>query len=203
MRKAVRLSCLHAIWCSALSRPRTSRDHPYQYASKAVHTQIGVIVSEGIVDLEVDILSQLQTLIFNSKGPGKQNMLPLWTCLWLLMLTYRRTIQEVVPKKNKNDGLALAQHMYDMLVTVHSSLFRSSSPMGLNWLKEDVFELFGKDHRITHCMGTLNAELRFICMSGNMNGGKKAMTDFGTDRYWRGRFSATLRHSSSLAGDRE
>jgi hypothetical protein len=162
MRKAVRLSCLHVIWCSALPQPRTSRDQPYQYVSKAVHRQIGVIVSEGIVDLEFDILSQLQSLVFSSKGPGKQNMLPIWTCLWLLMLTYRRTIQKLAPKKNKNNGLALARHMYDMLISVHSALFRPSSPMGLNWLKDDVFELFGRDYRITHCMGTLKTELSFM-----------------------------------------
>jgi hypothetical protein len=165
MRKAVRLSCLHAIWCSALPEPRTSRERPHQYASKVVHRQIGVIVSQGIVDLEVEILSQLQTLIFSTKGPGKRNMLPIWTCLWLLMLTYRRTIHILAPKKNKNNGLALAQHMYEMFVSVYSGLFRPSSPMWLNWLKDEVFELFGKDHRITHCMGTLKTELAYICLS--------------------------------------
>jgi hypothetical protein len=90
-------------------------------------------------------------------------MVPIWTFFWLLMLTYRRTMKNLAPKKRKNNRLALVQHMYNMLVSVHSAVFRSSSPMGLNWLKEDVFELFGKGRSITHCMGTLQTELYYIC----------------------------------------
>lgn len=164
MRKAVRLSCLHAIWCSALPQPRTSHEQPCEYASKVVHSQIAVLVARGIVDLEVEILSQLQDLIFNSTGPGKRNMLPIWTCLWLLMLTYRRTVYGSAPDPKIHGGLALAQHMYDMFVSVYSGMFRPSSPLWLNWLKEEVFELFGKDYRITHCIGTLKTELNYVCL---------------------------------------
>ncbi len=164
----IRLSCLHAIWCLALPQTRTSREQPYQYASKVVHTQIEVIVARGIVDLEFEILSELQKLIFGSKGPGKLNLLPIWTCLWLLILTYRRTLQNVAniaSKKNKDTRFALAQHMYDMFVSVYSALFRPSSPMWLNWLKDEVFELFGKDYRITRCIGILKTELDYVCSS--------------------------------------
>jgi hypothetical protein len=164
MRKVIRLSCLHAIWCLALPQARTSREQPCQYASKVVHAQVKVVVARGIVDLEVEILSELQKLIFGSKGPGKLNLLPIWTCLWHLILTYRRTLQNLASKKNKDTGFALAQHMYDMFVSVYSGLFRPSSPMWLNWLKDEVFELFGKDYRITHCIGTLKTELDYICL---------------------------------------
>lgn len=163
MRKAIRLSCLHAIWCSELPLSRTSGKQPYEWASKVAHNQIAVVVSCGIVDLEVEILSQLQKLVFNPKGPGKHNMLPIWTCLWLLMLTYRRTIHRFVLKKKVQNGLALAQHMYDMFVSVYSGLFRPSSPMWLNWLKDEVFELLGKDYKITHCLGILKTELNYVC----------------------------------------
>jgi len=165
MRKAVQLSCLHAIWCAALPQPRTSRDQPHQYASKAVHRQIAVIVTGGIVELEVEVLSRLEKLIFNIKGPGKQNMLPIWTCIWLLMLTYRRTIERLSSNKMKSNGLALARHMYDMLVSIYSGIFRPSSPMWLNWLKDDIFELFGHDYGITHYMATLKTEIGYMCES--------------------------------------
>jgi len=142
-----------------------TREQPYQYASEVVHTQIKVIAARGIVDLEVEILSELQKLIFSSKGPGKLNMLPIWTCLWLLILTYRRTLQIVRSKENKEIRFSLAQHMYNMFVSIYSGLFRPSSPMWLNWLKDEVFELFGKDYRITGCIGTLKTELDYICSS--------------------------------------
>jgi hypothetical protein len=168
MRKAVRLSCFHAIWCSALPLARTSQDEALEHASKAVHKQLAVIVAQGIVDLEIEILSELQNLIFQPKnGHGRQNMLPLWTCLWLLILTYRRTIISYTDFNPSNradkDSSDLAKHMYDMLVSIYSGLFRPSSPMCLNWLKHEIFELFGQDHRITHTMGTLKTEFDFIC----------------------------------------
>ena len=168
MRKAVQLSCFHAIWCSALPLARNSLLEPLQHASKAVHLQIAVVVTQGIVDLEVEILSELQTLVLQpKKGPGRQNMLPLWTCLWLLILTYRRTISHRPDSSSSSTGAKdtyeLARHMYDMLVSIYSGLFRPSSPMCLNWLKHEIFELFGQDYRITHTMGTLKTEFDYIC----------------------------------------
>ena len=168
MRKAVRMSCFHAIWCSALPLARASREEPLQHASKAVHLQLAVFVTQGIVDLEVDILFELQKLVFQpKKGHGKQNMLPLWTCLWLLILTYRRTLSGR-PAHTSSSTVSertfdLAKHMYDMLVSIYSGLFRPSSPMCLNWLNQEIFELFGQDYRITHAMGTLKTEFDFIC----------------------------------------
>jgi hypothetical protein len=117
---------------------------------------------KGIVDLEVDILSQLQKLMFRSQGPGKDNMLPIWTCLWLLLLTYRDLSNHWYSLKHSPDGLPeLSQHMYDMLVSIYSGLFRPSSPLWLNWLKAEVFDSFGRDHRIIERMGNLKTEMRF------------------------------------------
>jgi hypothetical protein len=168
IRKAVRLSCFHAIWCSALPLARASREESLEHASKAVHVQLAVLVTQGIVDLEVEILSELQKLVFQpKKGHGKQNMLPLWTCLWLLILTYRRTLRGrpayTSSSTASKSAFDLANYMYDMLVSIYSGLFRPSSPMCLNWLKHEIFELFGQDYRITHTMGTLKTEFDFIC----------------------------------------
>ncbi len=49
------------------------------------------------------------------------------------------------------------------IVSIYSGFFRPSSPMWLNWRKDEVFELFGKDYRITGCNGTVKAELDYIC----------------------------------------
>jgi hypothetical protein len=81
MRKVIRLTCLHGIWHSDLPRPRDSRQEYHQYASNAVHRQLSVIAAQGIVDAEVEVLSLLQKYIFGKKGPGRRNMLPIWTSL--------------------------------------------------------------------------------------------------------------------------
>ena len=162
----MRLSCLHGIWRSQLPQPRSSRNEPGRYASTAVSVQVGLIVMNGIVDLEAQVLSQLQNLIFSTKGPGKDNMLPIWTCLWLLLLTYRDLNKHWCSRKVSTDGLPeLSQHMYDMLVSIYSGLFRPSSPLWLNWLKTDVFDLFGRDYRVIERMGNLKTEMKFCCKS--------------------------------------
>jgi len=123
--------------------------------------QIGSILSEGIEILEHDILTQLQNIIFHTKGPGKENMLPIFACLWLLMLTYRRTIQQY-PDPEDSCKLGLAQHMYEMLISIYSGLFRPSSPLWLNFLEDEVFQMFGRDFKIVERLGTVKTEFGYI-----------------------------------------
>ena len=162
MRKAALLSSLHGIWCSALPQQRRTSQEPIRYVSKAVHQQIGVIVSERIEALEYDILNQFEELIFHRKGPGKENMLPIWTCLWLLMLTYRRTVLHGMSENWGDEAVGLAQHMYEMLISIYSALFKPSSPLWLNFLNDEVFELFGRDLRIAVGLGTIKTEMGYM-----------------------------------------
>jgi hypothetical protein len=67
--KAVRLSALHGVWIRALSLPREHVEDPKQYASVAVHVQLDVVVTKGIIDLEVELLSCLEKQI---KGHNKR-----------------------------------------------------------------------------------------------------------------------------------
>jgi hypothetical protein len=155
------LTCLHGIWDSELPIPRANSQQSHQYASNAAQRQISVIVAKSIADIEFEILSLLHKYIFGSKGPGRTNMLPIWTCLWLLILTYRHTINYYARDDKGRERRQLAQHMYDMLVSIYSALFRPSSPLWLNWLREDVFDLFGRDRRVMVAMGTLKTEIGY------------------------------------------
>jgi hypothetical protein len=137
-----------------------SRQQQPIFASKAVHMQIAVILSQGIEALEHEILGQLQGVIFHTKGPGKDNMLPLWACLWSLILIYRRTI--LISERDGNGTLALAQHMYEMLISIYSGLFRPSSPLWLNFLKDEVFQLFGRDYKIVERLGAVKTEISYF-----------------------------------------
>jgi hypothetical protein len=159
MRKVVRMAYLHGIWYSDLPRPRDSSQQFHQYVSNAVHRQIGVIVARGIVEAEIEILSLLQKYIFDKRGPGRRNMLPIWTCLWILILIYRETLSCYDNSGREGQLYQLAQHMYNMLVSIYSGLFRPSSPLWLNWLRDDVYELFGRDWRLIEAMGTLKTEI--------------------------------------------
>jgi len=161
MQKGVRLSALHGVWCRVLELPRDNSSEP-EYLSRAVHTQLAIIVTMGIIDLEVEILSELQKRIFSTKGPGKRNMLPIWTTLWLLIFTYRDTIDYWPPRDHKLQELT--RQMYDMLVSIYSALFRPSSPLRLGWrggetgLFKDFLDMFGGDDILMQRMGTLKTE---------------------------------------------
>ena len=73
--------------------------------SEAVHIQLATIITKGIMDLEIDILSALEKHVLGPKGPGKDNMLPIWTCLWLMILTYRETIDAWSDPQHEKKGL--------------------------------------------------------------------------------------------------
>ena len=92
LRIAVRLSVLHGVWSRVLRVSTDNPEKPMEYVSLAVHNQFSLIITQGIIDLEVELLASLQRRIFSSKGPGKENMLPIWTSLWLLILTYRNIV---------------------------------------------------------------------------------------------------------------
>lgn len=155
VRKAVRLTTLHGVWRRILVEDSTA----VKQVSEAVHIQLATIITKGIMDLEIDILSALEKHVLGPKGPGKDNMLPIWTCLWLMILTYRETIDAWSDPQHEKKGLPqLARHMYDMLVTLYSALYRPSSPLRLNWLFDDIYKLFGRDSRLMLRMGTLKTE---------------------------------------------
>ena len=156
VQKAMRLSALHGVWSRSISLSEGSSEQRTKYASRAVHNQIAVIVTKGIVDIEIDLLSSLQKRVLGSKGIGKGNALPIWTCLWLLILTYRATVNAWPSCKHSHRDLA--RQMYDMLVSIYSGLFASSSPLRLNWLIRDVYDMFGGDNILMQGMGLLKTE---------------------------------------------
>jgi hypothetical protein len=68
----------------------TDADKTYSaLASKAVSSQILLVIKEGIRKEELLVLKYLEKLMYGAKGPGEENMIPLWACLWSLILTYR------------------------------------------------------------------------------------------------------------------
>jgi hypothetical protein len=71
---------------------------------------------------------------------------------------YRETVDFWLPDNQAQEGPQLARQMYDMLVTIYSSLFRPSSPLTLNWLVDDVYAMFGRDCNVMKGMGMLKTE---------------------------------------------
>jgi hypothetical protein len=66
-----------------------SEDGDLVYLSRAAQRQICAVAKQGIQEAEFAILSSLEDLVYNSKGPSQINVIPLWACLWSLILMYR------------------------------------------------------------------------------------------------------------------
>jgi hypothetical protein len=59
------------------------------YASKAIASQILLVVKKGIWEQEQFVLKKLESLIYKTQVPDRKSLVPLWACLWSLILMYR------------------------------------------------------------------------------------------------------------------
>lgn len=89
--------CVHKLNCLGLIRTGLilcSDDVGGQaIASCAVHTQVSFVSKLASQPVEAEILAILDKLLFSSGGIGPSNHLALWTCLWSLILMYRRLVR--------------------------------------------------------------------------------------------------------------
>jgi hypothetical protein len=59
------------------------------YPSAAMSTQLKYIISKELVVVEVEVLAQIDKIVFGSETIGRQNPLAIWVCLWTLILSYK------------------------------------------------------------------------------------------------------------------
>lgn len=59
------------------------------YTSSWMKMQLRAMAAKEIVKLEAIILAELDHIVYRPGGVGKDNVLALWVCLWVLILTYR------------------------------------------------------------------------------------------------------------------
>jgi hypothetical protein len=85
----------------------------------------------------------------------------------MLILTYRSTVSGYVVDRLDNVSRQLAQHMYNMIISIYSGLFRTSSPLWLNWFTAEMYRPVVSDHEITSAIGIVKTEVGFYGMLHN------------------------------------
>lgn len=89
MSKICRMKRLLAIYQEA-PVVRDSPDFPDLYfVPSYVKMQLRHFIANGIMELEVEILDELDNLVYKSDGIGSRSPLAIWVCLWVLILAYR------------------------------------------------------------------------------------------------------------------
>lgn len=89
LSSSIKLLKLVRCWRCTYYDLSNSDDDNSVLASKAVKNQILLVLKEGMETEERLILKALHKLLYGAKGPGENNMIPLWACMWSLILTYR------------------------------------------------------------------------------------------------------------------
>lgn len=77
------------VWRSNKKVVLGNEPHNGVLVSKVSSSQILQRVKEGIRKAESVVLKALEKPVYGASGPGEKNMVPLWACLWSLILTYR------------------------------------------------------------------------------------------------------------------
>jgi len=67
----------------------------------------------------------------------------------------RKVAQEMVAYASK--------HMYNVLTTNYSALFRPSSPFYIDWHKDGNFDLIGRDEALRTAFDNLRAQIHLFC----------------------------------------
>jgi hypothetical protein len=69
-------------------RKAISVHHPYQL-DPVQALKLKSAIAKTVIDLEVEILSALDQLLYKSSSIGKEIFLSTWLCLWILILSYK------------------------------------------------------------------------------------------------------------------
>jgi hypothetical protein len=99
---------------------------------------------------------------------------------------YREIMDSWCPEKQEHECPQLARQVYDMLVSIRSGLFGTSSPLRLSWLVDDIFVLFGRDFAVMESMETLKTEFALFgrtLMVPSSRSMKKHLLMQGTDKF--------------------
>jgi hypothetical protein len=140
-------------------------------------SQLLLIIKEGIRAAELTLLDNLEKFVYGSKGPGKNNMIPLWTTLWTLILTYRDCMTtykystqhcKISFEHDPSDSEVLieaSKHMYHILTSVYAALFRASTPLYLDWRVASNMELLGNSDELKNAFIALRTEVEWFCES--------------------------------------
>lgn len=59
------------------------------HISRAIVAQLVIVVKNRIRVAECDLLASLHQHVYSTKGPGRENSIPLWAALWALIAMYR------------------------------------------------------------------------------------------------------------------
>jgi hypothetical protein len=103
--------------------------------SSWIGKQLKFHIGQEVMELEAEILTELDRILYGSDTIGKRNPLACWMCIWTLVLAYREHMAYLLQHHIQLDpaGLAplfgLSKHIYNTLTSIYSALYKTTSPL--------------------------------------------------------------------------
>ncbi len=138
--------------------------------SCTLQTQLCLISKSASQQLERDILSELEKVVFGASGIGRSNGLALWASLWCLILMYRKLVRSYVafrqfpchvPQEYKGfpeTKLQMGTNFYHYMVSIYAALFRSTTPLYTDFRIETNRQLLSHDKRLIEAFMNIRTE---------------------------------------------
>ena len=146
------------------------------HASHAIFTQLRFVLSRAIVKQEVQVLSEIDKLSRGTGPAGRHNPIAVWVSLWMLLLSYKEHMIYIkAPMKgtlgltswqfcscqieNGPEKLALVQHLYNAITSIYAALYKTTSPLTLDWRTEEIASMLGNDVELIRLFSIIKAEM--------------------------------------------
>ena len=138
--------------------------------SKTAVRQIALIAKKGITDTETEVLAFIDK---RNQFFGPDDRMPVWICLWSLILLYRDLLYyyhgfslapcTIAQERDYPRLIEAAKHMYHALVVTYSAVFRTATPLDLDWTERQNALVLGRDQKIIGAVQSLRREMSQFC----------------------------------------
>ncbi|KAH9204311.1 hypothetical protein DL95DRAFT_471612 [Leptodontidium sp. 2 PMI_412] len=134
-----------------------------EMVSSTIFAQIRHLLVEELIPLEVQVFSALENLIYDKDGIGKENPLVTWACLWTLIFTYKEHMVFLKPlaelKLTREARYHLNQHIYNTLTSMYAALYKTTSPLTLDWRTAEISDMLGRDLELIRLFNDIKTEM--------------------------------------------
>lgn len=160
---------------SLKSMPYDQKSH---FASSIIWSQLRLTICKAIRTSETYVLKEFDKMIQCKSGIGRQNPLATWIALWILILCYkehmifrkalcgnfgifdyRAEAESKLTSAESETIYNLNQHLYNMLTSIYSALYQTTSPSTLDWRSKEVASMLGNDVDLINLFSNIKTEM--------------------------------------------
>lgn len=186
-KAALRITNLYECSRTLLSADKSQVQGTLSYISRAAGIQIALVAKRGVADCELQILSELDSLVQKSKKLSKDSQLHIWAGVWILILLYRdllRRYQHMSQRKHATvrseyiftpsehwantwqdyeTSIFLARRMYNALTSTYNLLFCKKSLSKPHLTGGENVGLIGQNTRIRDLLILIKEQTHALC----------------------------------------